>query len=555
MLPDGAAEERVLPYEERAEKDEPLAVLDSIWRIWARRPIASRQTPLVMAEQTSNRFLVRGKRLRVATIATAFFPDPTQLFAYELVRRLCDRIGAEMCVAASEPADPTQCDSRAKAWLENGLFSPPSDLVHAADLAHFRRTRPEAVDRLLDELAQALGKGKAQVADIPEVKIGISLARWLEAWAPDLLVSFYSFAGSLWAHTAARLLDVPRVWIAYTADLDRPENLLLTSIHCRYADLVITRSSAIRIALGEHKGDHWIDMDMYRWELQWSGRVARLLGGRTRAASRQDLGLASAYRRRTPAPTTQAGAKPFVVLGAERTGSNLLIEMLATHPRVHASGELCNTRAMEADKLDVLLPEGLDEAEMLELRRTDPGAAFDRLVQAAFARGFTTIGFKLLYYHGLAVDRMVEHLLAMPSLRVVHLVREDAVERWISQARAERSDRWWSATERPSHQPPRSIELPPRETLVRLEANRQWEELFRALFADHPVLELSYEQLASDLDTQVLRVQEFLGLEPRPLVAESKKTGIEDPRQLVSNWGQLVEAFTDTRWRGMFPSR
>lgn len=508
-----------------------------------------------MAEQTSNRFLVRGKRLRVATIATAYFPDPGQLFAYELVRRMCNRIGAEMCVAASEPADPTQCDPRAKAWLEHGLFSPPSDLVHAADLAHFRRTRPEAVDRLFDELAHALGRNRAQVADLPEVKIGISLARLLEAWAPDLLVSFYSFAGSLWAHTAARLLDVPRVWITYTADQDRPADLLSTSIHSRYADLVVTRSSAHRIALGEQKDDHWIDMDMYRWELQWSGRVASLLGGRARAASRQDLGPTSAYRRRTPAPTPPAGITPFVVLGSERTGSNLLVEMLLNHPRAHASGELFNTRQIEDGALDVVLPEGTSAAELIELRKSDPPACLDRLLQAAAERGFAACGFKLLYYHGLAVDRIVEHLLAMPSLRVVHLVREDALARWISQARAERSDRWWSATERPSHQPPRAIELDPRETLLRLESNRQLEDLFRALFADHPWLELSYEQLASDLDAQMVPVQEFLGLEPQRLVAESKKTGVEDPRLLVSNWDQLVAAFADTRWRGLFPPR
>lgn len=508
-----------------------------------------------MAEQTSNRFLVRGKRLRVAAIATASFPDPTQLFAYELVRRLCDRLDAEMCVAASKPSDPIQGNASSKAWLENGLFSPPSDLVHATDLAHFRRTRPQAVERLLQELSTALEVDPDAVSNLPDVRIGISLARWLECWAPDLLVSFHGFAGSLWAHIAARLLALPRVWVTYTAEPDRPAELLLNSLHCQHADLVVTHSREVRQGLGRGDADGWLDMHMDEWELQLSQRATTMLASRVPARARADLGPLAAFPFATPSPAVPPQITPFVVLGAERTGSNLLNEMLLTHPLAHASGELFNTRQIEDGKLDVVLPKGTSAAELIELRKHYPPACFDRLLQAAAQRGFAACGFKLLYYHGLAVDHIVEHLLAMPALRVVHLVREDALERWISQARAESSDRWWSATERPGHQPPRAIELEPRETLVRLECNRQHEDLFRALFAGHPWLELSYEQLASDLDAQMVPVQQFLGLEPMALVADSKKTGVEDPRLLVSNWDQLVGAFADTRWRGLFPPR
>ena len=508
-----------------------------------------------MAEQTSNRFLVRSKRLRVASIATSSFPDPGQLFAYDLTRRLCNNLDAELGVAASTPSDPTCCDASAKAWLAHGLFSPPSDLVHTTDLAHFRRTRPQAVDRLFDELAQALGTARAQVGEIPDVKIGISLARWLEVWAPDLLVSFHGFAGSLWAHTAARLLALPRVWITYAAEPDRPADLQVNSLHCQHADLVVTANREVSRSLGLGDADGCLGMDMLDWELQLSSRVSTMLASRVPAGARADLGPKAAFPKSATPRSTPQGITPFVVLGAERTGSNLLIEMLLTHPRAFASGELFNTRQIEEGKLDVVLPKGLLPAEIIELRKIDPPACFDRVVQAAAKRERTACGFKLLYYHALAVDHVVEYLLAMPSLRVVHLVREDALERWISQVRAERSDLWWSATERPSHQPPRAVELDPRETLVSLEFNRQLEDLFRALFAGRPWLERSYEELASDLDAQMVPVQQFLGLNPQPLMADSKKTGNQDPRLLVSNWGQLVEAFSDTRWRGLFPPR
>jgi hypothetical protein len=66
------------------------------------------------------------------------------------------------------------------------------------------------------------------------------------------------------------------------------------------------------------------------------------------------------------------------------------------------------------------------------------------------------------------------------------------------------------------------------------------------------VLEISYEQLASELEITSMRVLQFLGAELRPLAAQSQKTGDKDVARSIANWDELVQAFTDTRWQDQF---
>lgn len=509
-----------------------------------------------MTEQTANRFLDRNRPLRIAAIVTARFPENEQVFAYEMVRRQSDWLDAELRVAASETSDPAAIEARTKAWVGHGLFCPASDLVQAADLAHFQATQARRLDQLTTELAEFLHKTRDEVLGVFEVRLGISLARWLQAWAPDVLYSFYGYAGSLWAHIASRLLAIPRVWVTFEAGPDDLGQLLVNSLHAQKADLVVTRNPATTAALGGDTGStsRWLDMEANDWEAKLARRVAERLRHEQPSRGRSDLGPRAAFAGKGETSTRGSKITPFLVAGAERTGSNLLVEMLSSHSRVQAYGELFNTEQIEQGKLDFDLPTGVDREEILALRLQSPSKCHDRLHQAATALGVAACGFKLLYYHGLAENRIVEHLRAMPDLRIVHLVREDAVARWISQMRAVQSGSWWSAQAEGRKPRAEAIELNPAETLLGLEWNQQLVERFRATFRSTPVLELSYERMTADLDGAVQRVQRFLDLPAERLVGLSQKTGERDARKSVSNWPALVEAFADTRWRGLFPA-
>ena len=92
------------------------------------------------------------------------------------------------------------------------------------------------------------------------------------------------------------------------------------------------------------------------------------------------------------------------------------------------------------------------------------------------------------------------------------------------------------------------VELTPRETILALETDELFEERFRATFANRRVHMGTYEQLASDLHGTAAQVLGFLGVDARPLQAQSVKTGERDPRVAVRNWRELAAALRDTRW-------
>ena len=77
---------------------------------------------------------------------------------------------------------------------------------------------------------------------------------------------------------------------------------------------------------------------------------------------------------------------PFVLLAAERTGSNLLLGMLQSHPDVIAGGELFNMRLVQQGRVDWPGLSDRETAEFTELRGRDPAALVD-LVFGNAARG------------------------------------------------------------------------------------------------------------------------------------------------------------------------
>jgi LPS sulfotransferase NodH len=242
------------------------------------------------------------------------------------------------------------------------------------------------------------------------------------------------------------------------------------------------------------------------------------------------------------------------VIGAARTGSNLLIDMLLTHPDILSAGELFNPDMIEKGQLDIQLPAAIAPDEILRLRRQDPAGCHELLMTVARQRGCRAAGFKLLYYHALAENRIIDHLVSLPNLRVIHLVREDRLARWVSHERARVSDSWWVAADGSSPQRKQvgAVELSPRLTLWDFEWQQQLEQRARATFAGSHWLELSYEQLAADLHGQSARVLDFLGVDRRSLQVTSVKQGERDPRSLIQNYPALRAVFQGSRWGHVF---
>lgn len=233
---------------------------------------------------------------------------------------------------------------------------------------------------------------------------------------------------------------------------------------------------------------------------------------------------------------------PFVILAAERTGSNLLAGLLDSHPDMIAAGELFNPLVRKSGDLPWRLARKSEVAALAALRESDPVAFLERLAEQAGGAGLGFFGFKLLYFHADKCEPARRHLAGNAQVRVLHLTRQNLLRRYVSLLRAKATGEWQRRADEggPQQQPKVAVSLP--EFLKDAARIRAWEQDYRAAFAGHPVLELTYEELSEDPAGVGRRAVEFLGGDPEaPLDVRTRKTGVDPLRDAVSNYDELSE--------------
>ncbi|HSM50351.1 MAG TPA: glycosyltransferase family 4 protein, partial [Thermoanaerobaculia bacterium] len=109
----------------------------------------------------------------------------------------------------------------------------------------WRRRAPRRVDDLLAELAGASGLDEAALLRRPAVLRAFLFAEVAEAWRADYLHSYFFYEGSLAAHVAARLLDLPRGVSCYADHLLADDPLKVVALHLTAADLLVATSERI----------------------------------------------------------------------------------------------------------------------------------------------------------------------------------------------------------------------------------------------------------------------------------------------------------------------
>lgn len=485
------------------------------------------------------------------------FPQDEQRFAYELVHGQSLRLDADLRIFYTEPTDPRATSADAKAWISRGFVSPIAPHQQRADLDHFRRTVPDRVDAVLKEIAEYSQRSVESLLADPMVAQAFTDARWAKAWAPDVIYSFYAWGSTLAAHIVCRLLDLPHVLFLYHLHVDADDFVRrLLPLYVKTAEVVLVGEDSVADILVANHGKELRERLHCSKSPSWQGDIARQvaagLARRTPSRRRSDLGPRASFVTSSSPPAEEQGVVQFIVGGPERTGTNMLLDMLMGHPQVVVAGELFNTRMIDEGRIETHLPPDIDRQQLIELRAKDPGACIRRIHESARLANAKAFGFKLLYFHACADNRVVDHLVAVPELRVIHLVREDDLARWASQVRAAQDDKWFASTLEEKPQKGAPIVLDVKETLMQLELNELAEERFRATFDGVATYETSYERLVADLDAGVKTVLEFLGVDRIGLEPQSFKTGRKDVRKEIANWDELAAAFADTRWRHLF---
>ncbi len=232
-------------------------------------------------------------------------------------------------------------------------------------------------------------------------------------------------------------------------------------------------------------------------------------------------------------PAGTRSYRSFLVLSRSRTGSNMLIQSLNSHPGIAADYEIFA-------KLS-----GRAEADILD-------RAYGRQPFYIQAKGF-----KIFYYHpqdatGSPVWDMLQ---AVEGLHVIHLKRRNILHALVSSRVAYQTGIYGVRSDREAarfQEAVPQVRFTPEELERDFRQTRQWERDGAARFAGKPILDVDYEDMVADLPGQFRRITDFLGVAPRPPRTDFKKQRTRSLWDTVENYGELRSNFRGSVWEHFF---
>ena len=232
-------------------------------------------------------------------------------------------------------------------------------------------------------------------------------------------------------------------------------------------------------------------------------------------------------------PKEPPSPRRFVIVSSPRSGTHMLRTALNSHPHIACHAEVFNPDLLADEPHDTTWTTN----QVLEQR-----------VFRARAAPIEAAGFAV-HRSGAPLEPwsdVWDHLVADENISIILLRRDNLFERLLSfelmreRIRGENVD------------PPQPREIPP--PIVRAEFKRYTSELsaYRRRFANHRVLEVSYEDLRDRYRETSRRLQRFLGVANQFMAPTTPRNPPKNLRRLVTNYSELCDAFSGSPWESNF---
>ncbi len=247
----------------------------------------------------------------------------------------------------------------------------------------------------------------------------------------------------------------------------------------------------------------------------------------------------------------------FIILSDYRSGSNLLMNLIKSHPNAHCYSELFyGKKIFWASKVY-----GKSEAnsKALYLRKQSPLIFLDKYCFRKYTKLMQAVGFKLMYFDlfknkSIDLNNLLSHY---PDLKIIHLKRKNYLERFVSDkmvkltgeaVAVDKSD-WEKASVKANK--------------VRIEAticedDFKWREQMENELADafshskNSRITVYYEDLNINKIAESNRVIEFLNLTPIKLETKQIKQNTKKLSDRIENFEELKAHFKNTKWERFF---
>lgn len=254
----------------------------------------------------------------------------------------------------------------------------------------------------------------------------------------------------------------------------------------------------------------------------------------------------------------------FILLGHRRCGSTVVLCGLAESMHIFMFSELFHERSevrQEAYRVglrDSLAAKrrGLDKTKFYQIGEDGGQFIRDRVF---FPRYWSpvAVGFKIFYHHAHdtpAAEKAWDYLFEHREIKVIHLVRRNLLESFLSLQIALQTDEWTRAM---GEVTPRR-ELPPQHLTVAecaeyfadIERQREWA---RSCFRHHQLLEIEYERdICLNFQDTIHRIQAFLDIPCLDAQQFLEKQALHKPWQKISNYSELKEHFRNSAYAELF---
>ncbi len=220
----------------------------------------------------------------------------------------------------------------------------------------------------------------------------------------------------------------------------------------------------------------------------------------------------------------------FIVLTRSRTGSNLLMSFLNSHPDISAQGEIFSR--IDGRDYKVILEEAFGHLSPCEVKAK---------------------GFKIFYYHPVdgSSPGLWNALTSNADIKVIHLKRRNVLHTLISRKIAGITD-VWGIRSGLSSQDGSTIQFTTEELKKGFLQTEKWEQRGAKMFAGHSLHTVYYEDLVKDRDESLRKIVVFLGLRYYPLKTNMVKQNRRTPRETISNYDALKAEFANTEYEKFF---
>jgi LPS sulfotransferase NodH len=238
----------------------------------------------------------------------------------------------------------------------------------------------------------------------------------------------------------------------------------------------------------------------------------------------------------------------FIIICAGRSGSSLLRSLLNSHRRIVAFGEIFG----KGDKIGWDLPGYSQNRKILTLFRDNPAEFLKKGVFGKYPTGITAVGFKYIYAHtNLSSWNSLEPFIKnQQSFKIIHLKRRNYLKSYLSLLTAVQTNQWFSHTG--VHASIAPITIAYDQCLTYFKKTRAREEYFDTFFANHPKIEVIYENLVSEQGSELKRIQSFLGTDYEHLFPSVYKQSHQPLSNAIANYAGLKRNFKGTPWQVFF---